>query len=135
MEENKILKKDSYISSGGYVHTIPILNDDELILEEYALIEEHKQEFTPQKITNQSDKKDEPINNQVQVNQPQVNQVQVNQSQVNIIICNTCKSTFWSMASYNLHWSCNRNLKCSYCCLTGHTITNCDTLNSLLKKS
>lgn len=121
MEENKIFSteynKESYLS---VIHN----DNDDFIFEEYDLNneKEKKQEFEPQQISKEK-QVDSNMNNQ------QVN----NQQQVNVLLCQICNGTFWSPSAYNLHWSCKKNLKCGYCCLYGHTISKCPTLNKPIK--
>ena len=125
MEENKIFNtgynKESYLSV--------IQNDnDDYIFEEYDLNndKEKKQEFEPQQISKEkqvdSNMKNQQVNNQLQ-----------NTQQTNVLLCQLCNGTFWSTSAYNLHWSCKKNLKCGYCCLYGHTISKCPTLNCKIK--
>jgi hypothetical protein len=128
MEENKIFNKESFL-------TVLISNEEDLIFGEYEPIEEDndkKKEFNPQKINNQTS-----INQVVESLNIPSNQVannkQVNVQQNNSILCKMCNGTFWSVSAYNLHWSCKKNLKCGYCCLYGHTISKCPSLNRPIK--
>ena len=52
--------------------------------------------------------------------------IQVNDKKYTILKCKECSGKFWSYKSYIMHWSCNGNLRCSYCFMNDHTITICD---------
>jgi hypothetical protein len=153
MEENKIFNKESFISYAYKPETIDsniitILTDDDnddYLLREYEVIDEYrekKQEFSPQTVSNQKQQQGQSNNqqpsnqqpsNQQPSNQQPSNQQQTNQQQTNVLLCDICKGTFWSVSAYNLHWSCKNNLKCGYCCLYGHTISKCPSLNKPIK--
>ena len=133
MEESKIFNKESFIAYAPDEidsNIITINDDDDCLLREYEIIDEYrekKQEFSPQTVSNQKQQQGQSNNN------TQNNQQPSNQQQTNVLLCDICKGTFWSVSAYNLHWSCKKNLKCGYCCLYGHTISKCPSLNKPIK--